>query len=280
MKSIDDVRQFWETNPLFSGEGTSEIGSKEWFEEWERVYINDCFATRMPEAIYTRGLKTDSRILDVGCGPGFWVRHFLKKGFRNVTACDLTTTAVSLAKRSLELYSLSGASIVVGNAEALPFESGKFDHVNCQGVIHHTPDTASCIREFHRVLAPGGTACFSVYHKNFVLRSPKLLRIISTLFSGSIKLEGRGRDQLLADPSADEIVRRYDGINNPVGKCFTRMEMEKMCSGVFRIAEKRLFFFPARALPFKINKKLHEWLHDNFGLLIVFRCERLPDSGG
>lgn len=275
-KTIDDVLHFWETNPLFAGEGSNEVGSRAWFEEWERVYINDCFAGRQPEDTYTRGLTPDSRILDVGCGPGFWVRYFLRQGFKHVSACDLTSTAVKLATRSLELFGLSGAKIQVGNAEALPFDSGSFDHVNCQGVIHHTPNTAQCVREFHRVLKPGGTACFSVYHKNFVLRSPLLLKLISLFFSRSIKLEGRGRDKLLADPSADEIVRRYDGIHNPIGKSYTMPDLEAMCAGLFRVVEKRMFFFPARALPFRIGRSLHGWLHDHFGLLIVIRCERLP----
>lgn len=275
-QTIEDVAHFWETNPLFAGEGECEVGSREWFEEWERVYINDCFAGRQPEDTYTKGLNQNSRILDVGCGPGFWVRYFLRQGFKHVSACDLTAKAVELAKRSLEIFGLAGASIQVGNAEALPFDSGSFDHVNCQGVIHHTPNTAQCIREFHRVLKPGGTACFSVYHKNFVLRSPLLLSLISRLFSRSIKLEGRGRDKLLADPSPEEIVRRYDGINNPIGKSYTRADLDVMCSGLFRIVEQRMFFFPARALPFHIGKRLHGWLHDHFGLLIVLRCERLP----
>jgi SAM-dependent methyltransferase len=273
-RTIEDVTRFWESNPLFSGEGIHEVGSKPWFVEWEQVYTVDCFAGRQPEAIYSRGLSPESRILDVGCGPGFWVRYFLRRGFPHVSACDLTRKALELTRHSLALFDLPTCHLQVGNAEALPYDAGTFDHVNCQGVIHHTPETAQCVREFHRVLKPGGTVCFSVYHKNFILRSRWLLKLISKALSGTVKLEGRGREALLADPRAEEIVRRYDGIDNPVGKAFTRSEVAAMCAGMFDILETRMFFFPARALPVKISPVLHRWLHDHFGLLIVVRCRK------
>ncbi len=274
-KTIHDVAEFWESNPLFSGEGGHEVGSEAWFVEWERIYISDCFAGRQPEEIYSRGLSLKSRILDVGCGPGFWVRYFLRRGFPLVSACDLTPKAVELTARSLNLFDLPDCDLRVGNAEALPYGSETFDHVNCQGVIHHTPNTPQCVRQFHRVLKPGGTVCFSVYHKNFILRHPLLLRLISKALSRSVRLKGRGREELLSDPRAAEIVRRYDGIGNPIGKAFTHSEVAAMCAGMFEILETRMFFFPARALPLKIVPWLHRWLHDHFGLLIVVRCRKL-----
>ena len=36
-KTIDDVRRFWNACPLFVGEGSHVPGSREWFEEHERV---------------------------------------------------------------------------------------------------------------------------------------------------------------------------------------------------------------------------------------------------
>jgi ubiquinone/menaquinone biosynthesis C-methylase UbiE len=36
------------------------------------------------------------------------------------------------------------------------FAAGQFDAVMSNSVIHHIPDPADCLREMHRVLAPGG----------------------------------------------------------------------------------------------------------------------------
>ncbi len=41
---IHQVREFWEENPLWTGESPYQPGSYEFFEEHRRTYIDDCFA--------------------------------------------------------------------------------------------------------------------------------------------------------------------------------------------------------------------------------------------
>jgi SAM-dependent methyltransferase len=271
--SIETVRRFWDDNPLLSGELGHEVGTQEWFEECERTFREDVYLGQDPDPIFTRDVKPDDRILDVGCGPGFWVRFFLRKGFTNVSACDLTPTAVELTKKSLELFGLgSGANVQVGNAEDLPYEDETFDHVNCQGVIHHTPNTAQCIREFHRVLKPGGSVCFSVYYKVFLLRHPKLLRLLSGVFTRLVKVRGRGREQMFETDTAEEIVRQYDGAANPVGKAYSLPELREMVAGLFEIKEVGRHYFPFRWLKLPLPQSIQRWLHYRHGLMIVLRC--------
>lgn len=273
--SIDDVKEFWENNPLFGDEGDSEIGSKQWFHEDEIHRARDCFPAG-PDAIFTNGLTDESKILDVGCGNGFWTRFFLRKGFVNISACDLTEKAIMLTKKSLEIFNLKTNGVIIkSNAEALDFDDGAFDHVNCQGVIHHTPDTKKCLEEFNRVLRKGGTACFSVYHKNFILRSPLLLKVVSGIFKNLIGLKGRGRERMLDAGDADELVRIYDGDTNPLGKCYTLKEINNMVEGLFEIEEHQLFFFPARAFPIKLPAWLHLFLHKHFGFMIAIKARKI-----
>lgn len=278
-KTLSEVKEFWNKNPLFSGEAKYDPSSKEWFLEHERIYISDCFAGHPPDSIFIKGLKTDFHVFDVGCGPGFWVRYFLRCGFHKVTACDLASTAIELTRRSLVLFGLQ-ADLAVANAEQLSYSEDTFDHINCQGVIHHTPDTGQAIREFFRVLKPGGTLCFSVYRRNFLLRHPKLLKWFSLLFSRLIRLKGRGRETLLSSGQADEIVRVYDGIDNPIGKAYTLLEIKEMLEGLFRIEDFGYFYFPARALPVAIPRFLHRWLHSRHGLMIVIRARKPLNPAG
>src|SRR5205823_166959 len=159
---------------------------------------------------------------DVGCGIGFWVHEFCDAGAR-VHACDLSESAVGLTRRRLECFDLK-AEVREGNAERLPYAAETFDHLNCQGVIHHTPDTAQCLREFHRVLRPGGTLCFSVYYKVLPLRRLWLYRIVCRCVRRWLRMGGRGRENMFASSSPEELVRQYDGKENPLGKAFTRNE--------------------------------------------------------
>ena len=201
--TLDMVKNFWNAHPLFTDEASEEPGTKEWFLAHEAIINSDCLPAGKPDAIFMEALHLGMDICDIGCGPGYWVRHFLRQGFLRVSACDLTPAAIALTRRSLELFGLhTKGEIVEGNAECLPFPDASFDHINCQGVIHHTPDTEQCIREFFRVLRPGGTVCFSVYYKNIILRHPMLLRLVSSIAGNSIALKGRGREHLLQHADA------------------------------------------------------------------------------
>ena len=44
MTDLDQVRNFWENNPLWSGESAYKPGTEAFFEEHRSVYIADCFA--------------------------------------------------------------------------------------------------------------------------------------------------------------------------------------------------------------------------------------------
>jgi 2-polyprenyl-3-methyl-5-hydroxy-6-metoxy-1,4-benzoquinol methylase len=271
-RSIDEVKHFWDQNPLFSGEFHEEPGTRAFFEEHEKIIIENILAGKINEN-FTKYLEPGQSILDIGCGPGFWVRQFCRMGLE-VSACDLSTTAINLTKKSLEIFDLI-ADVQEGNAEDLPYDNEAFDLINCQGVIHHTPDTEKCIHEFFRVLKPGGLACFSVYHRNFILRTPFLLILTTKLLSKYIELEGRGRDDLLKSNNPDEIVRLYDGKENPIGKSFLKDEIRDMINRAnFEFIKTYYAYFPARALPIKIPSKLHHMLNNHLGLLIVFLVKK------
>ena len=268
--TIEDVRRFWTDHPLFAGEGVHDVGSREWFLEHERVYLDDVFVGEVP-SIFTRDVNRTGSVLDAGCGPGIWVRHSLRHGARRVTACDLTATAVQLTRSSLLMFGLD-AHLDVANIEQLPYRSGAFDHVNCQGVIHHTPNPQAAIDEFRRVLGHDGTLCFSVYHRNALLRRAPLLHLLRPLIASLISLKGRGREQLLASADPDEIVRRYDGHDNPLGRSYTVDQLRQMLAGRFTIDEIVFFYFPARVLPVRLPKPIRAWLSARAGLMVALRC--------
>jgi SAM-dependent methyltransferase len=250
------VRQFWEQNPLWSGETRHEVGSCPYFEEHRRVVIGDCLAGRMDESIFPKG-ENRTRVLDLGCGPGFWTVELAGRGCRQIVAADLTQTALNLAKRRCEVYGVE-AEFCIQNAEKLTFPDGSFAHVNCQGVIHHTPDTAACVQEIARVLRPGGTACISVYFRNILLRMwPGLWWMGRILAKAGAGMKGRGRERIFASRDANEIVRLYDGHHNPLGKCYSKREFLSMLAPHFRVDRVFYHFFPARAIPVRVPAFLH-----------------------
>jgi ubiquinone/menaquinone biosynthesis C-methylase UbiE len=207
-------------------------------------------------------------ILDLGCGIGFWITEFAMRGFRHLVAADLTPQALEITRRRLAFHGVD-AELREENAEALSFADASFDHVNCQGVIHHTPEPEKAVAEIARVLKPGGTASISVYYRNPILRLWPFLRWagypLARLGGG---LKGRGRERIFLERSVDEIVRLYDGADNPIGKSYSRADFVSMLGRHLVVEETFVHFFPARALPVRLPRWLHRWLDGHLGFMI------------
>lgn len=263
MTTIDDVRRFWDANPLFTGETRHSPGSREFFDEHRRIYYDDCFAGRLDPRLFPADL-TGKKVLDLGCGVGFWLIELAERGATDLTGADLSPKSLEIARRRCEVYGVE-AVLKEENAEQLSFADDSFDHVNCQGVVHHTTDPAKAVREIYRVLKPGGTATISVYYRNAVLRAWPLLRHVARVVP--IGLKGRGRENMGSLPSADDIVRLYDGAGNPIGYSYDRRQFRQLL-GPFEAEGFYFHFFPARAMPVRVPSAVHRLLDKGLPFMI------------
>jgi 2-polyprenyl-3-methyl-5-hydroxy-6-metoxy-1,4-benzoquinol methylase len=267
MPEVKDVKEFWEENPLWTGESEHPTGSLEFFEEHNLVYIDDCLGGQFDERVLPPD-RNRARVLDLGCGIGFWTEQLGKRGCQRITAADLTENALNLARQRCQIFDIE-ADFSQENAESLSFPDESFTHVNCQGVIHHTPNTGACVAEIARVLEQQGSASISVYYKNLVLRLwPAIGFLGRVLAKLGFKLKGRGRETIYAESNVNEIVRLYDGIDNPIGKAYSKTEFISMLSPYFDVEETFLHFFPSRSLPFGLPNVLRRILDRHMGFMI------------
>jgi SAM-dependent methyltransferase len=89
-----------------------------------------------------------TRVLDVGCGPGWYVEALRRAG-ATVAGLDGDRDALSGAARR-------PAGLVLGDAGRLPFPDASFDGVFCSNLLEHAADTDAVLGELVRVLRPGG----------------------------------------------------------------------------------------------------------------------------
>lgn len=96
------------------------------------------------------------RILDVGSGAGQIMRHLLatSRSSTEVIGFDLSW---EMLKRARERLDSDRPVFVAADMRALPFRDASFDCVTCGYVLEYLPDPADGLREFARVLRPGGT---------------------------------------------------------------------------------------------------------------------------
>ena len=269
-KSIDEIQSFWDANPLLSGELEEPVGTERWFKSFDEIKTREVFAGDPSQWI--QGIISGVRVLDIGCGPGYWNRLFgqMKVEYHGI---DISPNTVKIAKKAQELFGVSG-DITVGNAEKLGFPDVYFDYIVSEGVIHHTPDTQACINEIYRVLKPNGYACVGVYYRNIILRSRFLFKIVVLLMRiFHVSLKGRGRDRMHIASNADEFVRMYDGADNPIGKAYTKGELKSMFCNFSQISLSR-YYFPVRAFRLQLPQRIQKFLNSVFGLMVLVKVKK------
>ena len=97
--------------------------------------------------------KAGASLLDVACGAGAFAEF--AAGARAARHRD---GSLGRGGRGGAGRASRARSSVAGDAEALPFEDGAFDHVTCLGSLEHFPHPEAGAAEMRRVLAPGGRA--------------------------------------------------------------------------------------------------------------------------
>lgn len=95
------------------------------------------------------------RILDVGCGTGFFTVLLAKLG-HNVTGVDLTEKMIKKGKRLAWEEGVQPQFLVM-DAENLDFEEAAFDVVITRNLTWNLPNPKEAYMEWIRVLKPSGT---------------------------------------------------------------------------------------------------------------------------
>lgn len=99
-------------------------------------------------------LNEDMEVLDVCCGTGDWTIQLAMSGADTV-GLDFSENMLEVAEEKTADF--GNISLIHGNAMDLPFEDGRFDYVTIGFGLRNLPDYQAAIKDFYRVLKPGGT---------------------------------------------------------------------------------------------------------------------------
>ncbi len=100
--------------------------------------------------------EPSAKVLEVGCSFGHQ-SFLLARRFAHVTAVDLSPESIALARRRAEFWKVANVRFEVADAEALSGHADdSYDAVYSFSTLRFCPDPLRALREFHRVLRPGG----------------------------------------------------------------------------------------------------------------------------
>lgn len=90
-------------------------------EKYKSRLYNDFL--EVPCMVKAVGKISNKKLLDVGCGAGVHVKHYLKAGAK-CTGVDLSKTMIQMARENCP-----GAEFKISSMRKLPFRKGSFDIV-------------------------------------------------------------------------------------------------------------------------------------------------------
>jgi SAM-dependent methyltransferase len=135
---------------------------------------------------HLQGAKT---ILSVGCGPGVFLRELAEiHPEAEFVGVDLSPERIHDAE--LRLRGVPNARVQMGDAQALPFESGSFDFVFCRFLMEYLPDKQRALQEMVRICRGGGKILLQDLDGQLLWHSPEdpelqqtIERVVSRLAS-------------------------------------------------------------------------------------------------
>jgi len=122
----------------------------------DRAYHKRDMLRRRAHVRAALAAQPGERILDIGCGPGFYVAELLDEVGQHgsVVAVDASPDMLALAQRRCEGH--DNVSFREGTANALPVEDGECDAALSVQVMEYVADVPGALAQIHRALRPGG----------------------------------------------------------------------------------------------------------------------------
>ena len=101
-------------------------------------------------------LRTGERVLEVGCGGGFYAYEAARCVGPTGRVCAIDLSADQIAAAQSHCAELPWVTCRVADAIALPYEAGEFDVVYGVQVFEYVAPLDTALHEVQRVLRPGG----------------------------------------------------------------------------------------------------------------------------
>lgn len=135
---------------------------------------------------FTDYLPAEGRILDMGCGPGFFALELARSGY-TVVGMDISEYSIEIARRTLDLAAkneLTGTlEYHVGSYEQA-LAMGPFDGILSSGFLHHIPKLDEAVDAMAGTLTPNGILVMhEPQHRKWTQTDAALVATIRTVIN-------------------------------------------------------------------------------------------------
>lgn len=148
--------------------------------------VGDMALKRRAERIVEElGLSSGDKILEVGCGNGYYLSLLNRLGLNiSLTGIDNDKMALSDAKRFIGDKKVN---LIFADATKLPFKNRSFNKVICSEVIEHVEDEGKVLHEIRRVLKGRGIMVLSTCNINYPFFWDPINWVLQRVFKTHVK---------------------------------------------------------------------------------------------
>jgi ubiquinone/menaquinone biosynthesis C-methylase UbiE len=164
MKTINQVKKYWDRRPCNINHSKKKFLSKEYFDEIRRKRY---FIEKHIKKFVEFHKYNNKKVLEVGCGIGTDGVEFIKNG-ANYTGIEISSSSLRIFKKRCELFKLNEEkyNLVCMNAENLSKLKQKYDLIYSFGVIHHSPNMKKIFDEIYKISKKKTEIKIMLYAKN------------------------------------------------------------------------------------------------------------------
>ena len=140
----------------------NDPGHSEFVRYYETESLSDKTVQRfravkamVERVLRSRGVRANAlEMADIGCGVGMQCLDWARDG-HHVHGLDINAELVALGRERARQQGME-LDLRVGTATALPWADASMDVCLAPELLEHVPDWRGCVREFSRILRPGG----------------------------------------------------------------------------------------------------------------------------
>jgi arsenite methyltransferase len=146
--------------PPLTRNGTAKVSQLEFdrrlVDRLERLYATRDMLRRRELVRAALDVRPGDRILDVGCGPGFYVTELLEAVGHEGSVVGVDSSADMLAVAAKRAAGHGNVEFHQADATSLPVPAASFERAVCVQVLEYVRDVSAALSEMHRALRPGG----------------------------------------------------------------------------------------------------------------------------
>ncbi len=136
-----------------------EFAKEDYSQKSRFPHLSEIYTINEQRLPYLKKIKSNSSILDIGCGTGLFLHTAEKHGY-NVSGIDVSQTALAFAKESFKL------NVSDEKVEDLISQNKKYDFVTLWHVLEHFANPKEELSKIKQLLNPDGILLIEVPNLN------------------------------------------------------------------------------------------------------------------